>query len=448
MARGNEDLLAQIRRVVFPPGTAETNDGQLLTRFVESRDVEAAAALVRRHGPMVWGVCRRLLGHAQDAEDAFQATFLVFVRKAATVKPREMIGNWLYGVAQQTARKARMTADRHRLRERPCAAVPDVPADAEQRGDAAAALDCELSRLPDIYRTAIVLCDLGGMTRPQAARQLGVPDGTLAARLFRGREMLAKRLARHGFGATAVSVALSASASAAPIPGGLLATTTRAVGLLAVNPAALHTVPLSIRILTNGVLNAMLLSKLKSVCTTLILVGLLTCGGWIYRDAFAAQGPQPTPPAKGEAVPKKGIEALRGKWSAESIQTWQGNSNKNLKIVKVDANGFWTIFDGEKMVRPGTGADGKPEHHTFKLTFEENKDPPRFTMHIKKGNEAWRIRYIYEVKGDTLRMCCFGVTEVNGVEVVEFPTKFSLDEDPANPRFPRLEVWKRDKEKE
>jgi RNA polymerase sigma factor (sigma-70 family) len=267
MAVGNDDLLAQIRRVVFPQEGADANDGQLLTRFIETRDAEAAATLVRRHGPMVWGVCRRLLGHTQDAEDAFQVTFLVFVRKAASVAPREMVGNWLYGVAQQTARKARMTAGKRRTRERPLAAVSDVArTEPASRGDAAALLDGELSRLPEIYRAAVVLCDLEGLTRTQAARRLGVADGTLAARLFRARQMLAKRLARRGFGAAAVAAALSqgvsaASATAPAAP--LVAATIKSVCLLAARPAAVLTLSENIRILTNGVLNAMFFAKLN-----------------------------------------------------------------------------------------------------------------------------------------------------------------------------------------
>ena len=126
-----------------------------------------------------------------------------------------------------------------------------------------------------------------------------------------------------------------------------------------------------------------------------------------------------------------------------SIETWQGNSNKNLKTVKVDPKGHWAVFDGDTVDRPGTGADGKPGPQAFKVTFETDKSPPRMTMHVTKGNEGWKVHYIYEVKGDTLRLCSFGLLNPDATESVGIPTEFSLDDDPKNPRFPCLAVWKR-----
>src|SRR5262249_34368415 len=154
---------------------AGLTDGELLEAHLRRRDEAALAALVRRHGSMVWGVCRRVLHNHHDAEDAFQATFLVLVRKAASIVPRDMVGNWLYGVAHQTALKARTTTAKRRRRERTLTGMPE-PAMAEQPvwRDLQPLLDEELSRLPDKYRAVIVLCDLEGKTRKEAARQLGV----------------------------------------------------------------------------------------------------------------------------------------------------------------------------------------------------------------------------------------------------------------------------------
>src|SRR5436305_12300035 len=148
-------LIEHICRAVPSDG-----DGELLGRFVERRDERALAELVERHGPMVWGVCRRLLGH-HDAEDAFQATFIVLVRKAASVKPREMVGNWLYGVARQSALQAR-TAARRRAREIQVTQMPDTEAPQDRWADVRPILDEELSRLPYHYRAVIVLYDLEG----------------------------------------------------------------------------------------------------------------------------------------------------------------------------------------------------------------------------------------------------------------------------------------------
>jgi RNA polymerase sigma-70 factor (ECF subfamily) len=147
----------QLRRVIdtlhsaaLPHEGAAPTDGQLLESYVRSREESAFVALVQRHGPMVWGVCRRLLRGHQDAEDAFQATFLVLVRKAASVRPREMVANWLYGVAHQTALKARATAARRGARERQVTAMPEpAPEKPEHRDALGPLLDQELSRLPD-----------------------------------------------------------------------------------------------------------------------------------------------------------------------------------------------------------------------------------------------------------------------------------------------------------
>src|SRR5215470_659777 len=168
------DVVNSLRRAALRQEEGGLTDEQLLVRFIEHREQAAVAALVQRHGPMVWGVCRRILRNHHDAEDAFQATFLVLVRKAVSIRQRETMANWLYGVAHQTAMPE-----------------PQAP-EQDTRNDLQPLLDQELSRLPDKYRVAIVLCDLEGKTRQEAAQQLGLPEGTLAARLARGRVLLAR----------------------------------------------------------------------------------------------------------------------------------------------------------------------------------------------------------------------------------------------------------------
>jgi RNA polymerase sigma-70 factor (ECF subfamily) len=188
-----------VRRAALLRKGASLSDGQLLGRFVERHDEAAFEALVRRHGPMVLGVCGRVLGHHQDAEDAFQATFLVLAKKAASVKPRELVGNFLYGVACHVARKARALADRRKAREKQVMDMPESEAASNgEWTDLRPLLDQELGRLPAKYRGPIVLCDLEGKARKDVARQLGWPEGTLSGRLARGRALLAKRLARQG----------------------------------------------------------------------------------------------------------------------------------------------------------------------------------------------------------------------------------------------------------
>src|SRR5262245_55339021 len=163
MANGPMTQLIQQLRSVILRGGVEPTDGQLLEAFVKDREPAAVEALVRRHGSMVWGVCRRVLGNHHDAEDAFQATFLVLVRKASAVKPRDLVGNWLYGVAQQTALKPRATSPNRKPRDHQLSAMPDPTAAPSDPADTLPPiLDQELSRRPAKYRAVLVLCDLEG----------------------------------------------------------------------------------------------------------------------------------------------------------------------------------------------------------------------------------------------------------------------------------------------
>jgi len=235
-------------------------DGELLGRYVDRRDEAALAALVNRHGPMVWGVCRRHLSH-HDAEDAFQATFIVLVRKAASIAQREAVGNWLYGVAHQTALQARRSAARRRAREVQVTEMPDAEAPPERWADLQPLLDEELSRLPDHYRSVIVLSDLEGRTRKEVAAQLGCPEGTVASRLVRARSILARRLTQRGVALSggALAVVLSQSTGSAGVPAAVVSSTIKAASLCAAGQAV---VSLKVAALTEGVLKAMLLNNL------------------------------------------------------------------------------------------------------------------------------------------------------------------------------------------
>jgi RNA polymerase sigma-70 factor (ECF subfamily) len=185
-AGSSNQVLPGLRRAVLLENGGGLSDGQLLEGFVRQRDEAAFEALVRRHGPMVLGVCRRVIGHESDAEDAFQAAFLVLVRRAASIVPREKVGNWLYGVAYRTALEARKTMLRRRNKEKPLHDVldPETPSNAGQ--DLAELLDRELSRLPDKYRLPLVLCaplasQCHGSYCRQSRRRLG-PDYCLGFR--------------------------------------------------------------------------------------------------------------------------------------------------------------------------------------------------------------------------------------------------------------------------
>jgi RNA polymerase sigma factor (sigma-70 family) len=287
MAPRISEVVHHLRQVLLQQDGAGLTDGQLLSCFIDQGDKVAAAALVRRHGPMVWGVCRRILRNHHDAEDAFQATFLVLVRRAAVIAPREMVGNWLYGVAYQTALKARATLAKRRTREKQVSVLPDIEEGSQHLGhDLHAVLDQELSRLPDIYRAAIVLCDLQGKTRIEAARHLGVPPGTLAARLTRGRALLAKRLARHGLPVSGglLATALAEQGTSAGLPASVLSSTIKAVNSMAAGPAAsAGVISAQAASLTEGMVKSMMLTKLKIATGIVLVLTISAASGLLYK---------------------------------------------------------------------------------------------------------------------------------------------------------------------
>ena len=198
-AVGRGIVFRQIDRL-FGEGTLTgLGDGPLLERYLTRRDEDAFAALVDLHGPMVLGLCRRMLRDPRDIEDAFQATFLVLVRKAPAIRDRNLLSNWLYGVAFRVARRAWTRTLRRRDRE---ASVGELEFAAEPgstaRPEFDPTLDQELSRLPEKYRAPLILCYLRGKTHDQAAAELRCPVGTIRSRLARGRDLLRKRLTRRG----------------------------------------------------------------------------------------------------------------------------------------------------------------------------------------------------------------------------------------------------------
>jgi RNA polymerase sigma factor (sigma-70 family) len=289
-------------------------DGQLLEHFLSQRDETAFELLVRRHGPMVLGVCRRVVGHVQDAEDAFQAVFMVLARKAASVWPRDLVGNWLYGVAHRTALDARARLSRRRHRERQVEHMPQPTVISDMEGlELHGILDEELSKLPDKYRAPIILCDLEGRSRKEAARQLHLLEGTLSSRLATARKALARRLARRGLGQSAgvVAAALAGKAASAAVSAAILHSTVKAAALVAAGQAVAGIVSAPVMALSQGVIKTMLLNKLRIV--PVLMFGMLV-GGW-------AVGLVGLPGAKGEpalqAAPDHTGQASSGNAKAE-----------------------------------------------------------------------------------------------------------------------------------
>jgi len=289
---------------LFGSGTVSgLTEWQLLHRYVARRDEVAFAALVARHAPMVMGVCRRLLADPRDAEDAFQATFLVLVRKARALGPHDAIGHWLYGVAYRVALRARSEAARRRSRERVGVSAGDLEsvADGGERApdlDLRSVLDEELRRLSPAYRAAVVLCDLEGQTHAEAARQLGWPVGTVKGRLARARDLLRARLTRRGLTLTVAGLAARLAREAeASAPSVWVDATVKAAMKVAAGKATAAAVSAPVAVLVKGVLRAMILNQLKHSAVALAVLAAVAAGAGVMaqgdRSADAARDARP-----------------------------------------------------------------------------------------------------------------------------------------------------------
>jgi RNA polymerase sigma factor (sigma-70 family) len=324
MAHEGDGTILQFLRQLMPSGGGPSADGDLLARFVAGRDPAAFEALVRRHGPMVWGVCLRMLADPTDAEDAFQATFLVLARRAGAVGRRELLANWLYGVARRAALKARGRRARRRAHERQVATMTEpLAAGNDSWATLRPDIDAELARLADKYRLPVLLCYLEGHTRDEAARVLGWPPGTVAGRLSRALALLRTRLARRGVGLTALALtaALAENGSAA-VPPHLLSAVTEAAPLVAAGGLTAAGVSASAITLSQEVLKPMTATKLVLALAALLAIGLVASGAAALAPALAGRaGTKPTSadqgaPAK-DPEPSKAaaeFEALKAKY--------------------------------------------------------------------------------------------------------------------------------------
>jgi RNA polymerase sigma factor (sigma-70 family) len=294
-------IVQHLRRLADTHRAAGLGDAQLLEAFVRRRDEAAFAALLCRHAPLVYGVCRRVLGNAHDAEDAFQATFLVLVRKAGSIRTGESCGCWLYEIAYRTALRARAAAHKRRARERRAHAMNEAsPKSPPETTRVDPLLDEELNRLPEQYRRPLVLCYLEGKTHAEAAERLGWPKGTVSGRLARARDLLRRRLSQRGvvLTAAALTAALSRDAAAA-VPAPLLDATLRAGMAFAAGRVTGGAASAEAVTLAKEVLNVMVTNKLRLALIVLAAVGLL--GGALAH--FGRPGPQPARGQDREPLP-------------------------------------------------------------------------------------------------------------------------------------------------
>jgi RNA polymerase sigma factor (sigma-70 family) len=418
MATGEvNEVVQHVRSAVLLRDGAGLTDGQLLTEYVCRRDEAALAALVRRHGPMVWGVCRRVLRNWHDAEDAFQATFLVLVRKATSIASKDLVVNWLYGVARQTALKARATAARRKSRESQVTEMPE-PAVAEQGlwRDLRPLLDEELSRLPDRYRAVVVLCDLEGKTRGEAARQLGVPEGTVAGWLARARAMLAKRLTRRGVAVSAGAFAAAAAqqVASAGVPTSVVSSTIDAATLYAAGRPAAASGGASGNViaLTEGVLQVTSLTRLKVASVVLLVAAALSGAvGVIYHTQAA---PAPAKRAnKEKPKAKTDLDRLQGEWKPEYVEI-NGRPQKMEHYNKMRL-----VIKGDKLTL------GRNDGHdaTGSVRVDSTKRPKEIDLiTTHPAGDLLTNPGIYKFEGDKLIICYAPHLDAGQLRPTEFET--------------------------
>ena len=336
MARDCGGAALRSIHALFAAGTVGgLADGKLLERFA-TRDGESAelafAALVERHGPMVLRVCRGVLRDGHDAEDAFQATFLILARKARSVWVRDSLGPWLHGVAYRVATTARSTVSRRRSHERE-AAERRSPVVAERDwDDLGAVVHEELNRLPGRYRSAVVLCCLEGLTQQQAAQRLGWPLGTVQSRLARGRERLRLRLTRRGLAPSAgfpVAI-LGMEAARAAVPAALANATSRAATRFAAGKMAVEVVTASVAALTDGVLKTMALTKLMTVGVSGLLLGVVMTGAGLLAQTAG----DPSRDLERDQVPPLEVRDTRlERWETDGRADRRGTDHRARRFI-------------------------------------------------------------------------------------------------------------------
>ena len=392
-------LMPALRRVITGRA-ADRSDSDLLAAFVDDRDPEAFAALVRRHGPMVLGVCRRVVRDPDAADDAFQAVFLVLARRAGEVRPRSRVGGWLYGVAYKTALKARAVRARRRTRESQVDAFPEPAAPPAAAGwdDLKPVLDEELARLPDRLRVPVVLCDLEGRPQRAVAGQLGIAPATLAGRLADARRTLAARLTRRGvtLSAPALAALLAERGAAGVVNPALAAGVVKAAEAVAAGGAAVGLVSANALQLCDGVMRMIFLTKLKTAAASAVAVLVLVGGvGPGLVPALAQDDSTATPAAK--AGPKASADAafldricqeLRGSKATPVEHTYfaaDGDADKRHKVTN------WLLADPAvkaHLARGGAGTADKLDVWRHELHFDTVVDSDLHSLSFTLGKQV------------------------------------------------------------
>jgi RNA polymerase sigma factor (sigma-70 family) len=378
-------ILQFIRGVVEDQRVRQLSDHQLLRQFRDQQDEAAFATLLRRHGPMVLDVCYSVLGNEADAENAFQATFLTLVRKAPAIRKTASVGSWLHGVAYRTALKARVQSA-IRLRQEAHAPARQVaaPDDVTWR-EVRQVLHQELCGLAERYRVPLVLCYLEGKTQGAAAAQLGLATSTLKERLERGRSLLRARLVRRGLGPAAVLLATawpSATASAS-LPAALVSTTGKTVSLLAAGRAA--AIPVEVAALTEGVLKAMFMTRLRNATALLLIIGLIGTGA----ISVALRGPQAVARSQTDATAVQGEKpAITGPTAKKPDE-----STPDVRDLKGHRGAvYFAAFspDGATLVTAAKGLEKTPRGDEV-IIWDVTAQRARHQIHLNDPVNLWSM---------------------------------------------------------
>jgi RNA polymerase sigma factor (sigma-70 family) len=422
---------ARLRAALDLGGLDGLPDADLLDRFARYGEHPAFDALLRRHGPMVYGVCRRVLANPADADDAFQATFLVLVRKAGSIRRADRLGPWLYGVAFKVAGRARARA--LRLAARQTEATDMIPDPSPEPPDWLPVLDAELSALPAKYREPLVLCELQGASRTAAAKALGIPEGTLSSRLARGRDLLRKRLLKHGTLLPAGGLAALFSAGGvgrAAIPAALLAKTSELAAFVGTGAASAGAVPAGAARLTDEVLRGMMLTKLRVGVGAVLAAALVAFGAAAALpgnpagrpekpkaspDTTAAKPQSAKSGANAPAIPDR--DALQGLWVLDKYDLGKGAPADVQRQAADMAGKMQFLVAGDVWWGFAAGEANGVFPELPKL--DPTKNPKWLDLSNLTRPDDFN-RCIYELDGDKLRICA--TERSNSPRPAEFTT--------------------------
>ena len=376
-------------------------DADLVDHFVRRNDQAAFAALLERHGPMVLGVCRRLLADTHEADDAFQATFLIFLQKARSLRDPASLGNWLYGVAYRVARRARTVAARWRAREREVPEMAAVDSSPDATWDELRPLlDKEIAQLPRKYQAPVVLCYLEGKTYTEAAQILGWAEGTVSGRLARARERLRSRLALRGLALSGALLPVLLSQKGTDIVSPALAAAIRKGALAAVTgQSAAAAFSAKVAALAHGTLKALAISKLKVVLFVLGATCALGGGAAVVEWWLAADKPNVLSSLHAwKDAFHRHLENLPGTWELISLE----KEGRPVSAEEVDNLKIVWIIQADQIVM-----QSKDGQSTAKYSLDPSANPKRINLTLTSDpqKQEQTLPGIYARPNGTLRVC-------------------------------------------